>query len=373
LQAASCGRCLSPLHVGVGGRYPGKVQAIRSGHRGHADLPRRVPERRLGADLRRDPIQSRTATILAICSKYIYRKFEILNSWEDRFPEQFFVRKYTFPTKEDGSPDISLILKALDLKEKQKEEMHALYRNNPFSATTFAKFADAGLLESLSHLASEGTLPIRCCKGTAEELEQAARAFANPGMIVIDPSALATLFFSGQYEHLQLLPGKCVVCESALEEYLELQKKFANAAHGFAGKFKGKYLFQENDPQERQRQEQRLAKFLGKIRSLATMKSGENLAGVSPERREELISLFGQPTAESIAEAASTGAVLWTDDIAVAEVARERDRVEKRVWSSALAFGSPKSRFILALMRTPAIQSSRPQWLPPERLGRGPE
>lgn len=293
--------------------------------------------------LRRDPIQSRTATIQGICSKYIYRKFEILDSWEDRFPEQFFIRKYTFPTKEDGSPDISLILKALDLKEQQKEEMHALYRDNPISATTFARFADAGLLESLSHLASEGTLPIRCCKGTTEELEQAEKAFANTGLLVLDPSALATLFFSGQYEHLQLLPGKCVVCESSLEEYLELQKKFANHAHGFAVKFKGKYLFREDDPQERQRQERRLAKFLGKIRSLVTMKSGESLAGVSPERREEMIGLFGQPTAESIAEAASTGAVLWTDDIAVAEVARERARVEKRVWTQ-LVFRSTADR-----------------------------
>src|SRR5262249_44766536 len=76
-----------------------------------------------------------------------------------------------------------------------------------------------------------------------------------------------------------------------------------------------------------------------KIRSLVTMKSGENLAGVRPDRREELIGLFGQPTAEAIAEAAATGAVLWTDDIAVAEVARERAGVAKRVWTQ-LAFRS---------------------------------
>lgn len=287
--------------------------------------------------LRRDAIQSRTATIQAICSKFVYRKFEILDSWEDRFPEQFFVRKYNAPTKEDGSPDISLILKAIDLQEQQKQEMHSLYRTSPISVTTFAKLSDAGVLESLSHLASEGSLPIRCCWGTTEELKCADKAFANATTLVLDPSAVATLFFSGQFQFLQELTQKCVICESTLDEYLEFQRRFNNPSHGFACKFKGKYLFGEDNPEERRRQEQRLSDFIARIRSLITSRTGENLAVVSPERREELIHLFGRPTAESIAEAAVTGAVLWTDDVAVAEVAMERAGVSKRVWTQLVA------------------------------------
>jgi hypothetical protein len=107
------------------------------------------------------------------------------------------------------------------------------------------------------------------------------------------------------------------------------------------------YLFREGDPAERKLQEQRLAAFLAKIRSLVRMKSGERLAAVSPERREEMIRLFGQPTTESIAEAAATGAVLWTDDIAVAEVARERAGVERRVWTQ-LVFRSTAATDLFA-------------------------
>jgi nucleoside phosphorylase/tetratricopeptide (TPR) repeat protein len=287
--------------------------------------------------LRRDPIQGRTATIQAIISKYVYRKFEILDSWEERFPEIFFVRKYTSPTNEDGSPDISLLLKAIDLKEQQKQDMHALYRNNPISVTTFAKFADAGVLESLSHLATEGSLPVRCCFGTTEEYSLAEAALANAGNLVLDSSAIATLFFSGQFEILKQLAGKCVICESSLEEYLELQCRFADPSGAFFGKFKGKYLFREDDPEERQRQEKRLIDFLAKMRSLAAVKSGEKLAAVDAERRKELITLFGQPTAEAIAEAAASGAVLWTDDMAVAELAKERAGVNKRVWTQVVA------------------------------------
>lgn len=285
--------------------------------------------------LRRDHLQPRTATIIGIINKYVYRKYEIINGWEERFPDEdkFFVRKYTFPTNPDGSPDISLILKQLDLREKQVEEMHALYRDNPISATTFARFTDVGLLESLSHIASEGTLPIRCCHGNEAELAQAETAISYTEKLILDPSALATLFFSNQYEQLQLLAGRIVLCESALDEYTELRRKSTSPSRGFMGKFKGKYLFREDDPTERERQEQRLEKFLTKIKPLVTMRTGESLAQLTPEAREELIRLFGEPTAQAMAEAAATGAVLWTDDLAVAEFGRERTGITKRVWT----------------------------------------
>lgn len=286
--------------------------------------------------LRHDPIQSKTATIQAIASKYLYRKLEVMNSWEDRFPHIFFLRKYTFPTKEDGSPDIAPILKALDLKEEHVQQLHAIYREHPMSVSSFAVMSKAGVLESLSHLAAEGTLPVRCCRGTEEELNQVQAALAEAKSMVIDPSALATLFFSGQYEHLQSLAGKCVLCESALDEYVRLQKQFASPSHGFTGKFKGKYLFTKDDPEERLRQEQRIATFLSKIRPLMTLKSGENLARINAEQRRELTRLFGRPTAEAIAEAAATGAVLWTDDLAVADVSRHYLNIHQRVWTQAV-------------------------------------
>lgn len=285
--------------------------------------------------LRRDRLQPRTATILTVLNKYAYRKYEIIDGWEERFPDEdkFFVRKYTVPTNPDGTPDVSLIFKALDEQEKQKEEMHALYRANLISATPFAIVSGAGLLESLSHIVAEGTLPIRCCLGNELEHQRAEASLAGAVQFVLDPAALATLFFSNQYEQLQLLAGKVVLCESALDEYRELREKFSSPSEGFRGKFKGRYLFQEDAPAVRQRQLDRLEKFLTRIRSLVTLKTGENLASLPSEQRDELIRLFGQPPAEALAETAATGAVLWSDDLAVAEVARERIGIAKRVWS----------------------------------------
>jgi nucleoside phosphorylase/tetratricopeptide (TPR) repeat protein len=288
--------------------------------------------------LRSDQIQPRTATITEIVSKYLYRQREIIDTWEERFPEEdkFFIRKYTIPNHPDGSPDISLILKSLDFKEKHNEEMHAIYKNNPLSAAPFATFINTGLVDSLTYIVSEGTLPVRCCLGTLEEREQAELSLVSAKTIVIDPSALATLFLSNQWEQLQLLKGKIVICESALEEYRERRRKTNVQSRGYLGKFKGQYFLTEDNPDDRLQQEQALGRFLTGIKSFVVLKTGESLAGLQREHREELVQLFGHPTAEAIAETIMMDAVLWTDDLVVAEVGRERMGVGKRVWTQVV-------------------------------------
>jgi tetratricopeptide (TPR) repeat protein len=288
--------------------------------------------------LRRDELQDRTGTILAIVSKYVYRKIEILTTWEQRFPDVFFVRTYKFPTKEDGSPDISLLLRAADRREQQTHQLHALYRNNPISVTTFAQISKAGLLESLQHLASEDSLSVRCCLGNSDELRLAEEAFRNARTAVIDRSALATLFFSRQYAHLGEMPARRVILESTLQEYRDLQRKLAAGYAGFWGKHKGKYIWARDDPGAREGFQRRIEALLTDVHALALVESGRKLADFDPDGRRELIALFGQPTAEAIAAAREEGTALWTDDLAVAEFARERYGI-RRVWTQ-LVFGS---------------------------------
>lgn len=286
--------------------------------------------------LRRDPIQSKFGTILKIISKYLYRKYEILNSWEMRFPERFFITQYTTSTKEDGSPDVSPILKALDIKEKHVQELNEIYLNKPFSVSSFSVLSDLTILDSLSHLASEEALFVRCCLGTDEELSQAILAIEDPKVVVIDPAALATLFFSGKIEIIKTFAGKCVICNSALEEYIQKQSELAKTTHGFAVKVQGKYLFRDNDKDEISRHIDRLKKFVTNISELVTIKNGANLARIKAQERRKLIKIFGQPTAEALAEAAATGGVLWTDDLSVAEVAKHNLKLESRVWTQAV-------------------------------------
>jgi tetratricopeptide (TPR) repeat protein len=281
---------------------------------------------------RRDPLQDRTATVLSIVNKYAYRKLEILTTWEDRFPGVTFIRKYTFAKDAEGSAGVDLIRRALDQREQLTQHLDGLYRTHPLSLTTFARISRSGLLESLAHLGSDETLSVRCCLGNNEEHQKSLEAFHEAQSLVIDPTALATLFFSGKYEHLKLLPAKLIVCSSCLQEYRSAERRLKTEPSSFLGKIKGQYVYRSDNPGDRKEQREEIAKFLETIQSVATVVSGERLIEYSPEARQELVDMFDRPTAECIAEASQAGAVLWSDDFGVAEVAREKSGT-RRVWS----------------------------------------
>jgi hypothetical protein len=75
--------------------------------------------------------------------------------------------------------------------------------------------------------------------------------------------------------------------------------------------------------------------FLDRLPSMVRIEPGHRLAEIDAEVRQTLIDLFGEDTAEAVAFAAREGAVLWTDDLAVAEIARSELGV-RRIWSQRL-------------------------------------
>ena len=76
--------------------------------------------------------------------------------------------------------------------------------------------------------------------------------------------------------------------------------------------------------------------FIAWVRSTCIVEGGSALADVQNKKRRHLIELFGQATAECVAIAMKTRAVLWTDDYAVAEIARNELGV-RRVWTQTIA------------------------------------
>jgi hypothetical protein len=149
---------------------------------------------------------------------------------------------------------------------------------------------------------------------------------------VIEPTALATLFFSNQYENISRLRMRCVICESVLEEYQEFQEEMAFPSSGFNGKRGGKHLYWNDDPEARDREKVRIETFLSRIRQLVTVEAGNQLAELEVEQRTSLIDTFGQPVAESIATARRPNRALWTDDMVAALYAGEQYNVPS-VWT----------------------------------------
>jgi tetratricopeptide (TPR) repeat protein len=282
--------------------------------------------------LRRDPIQNRTATIRAITSKYVYRKFEIINTWEDLFRDRFLAKKYDFGSPDDTGPDLGLFFQFLSHLQHQADELRAYYRDNHISVSTFALLQKSSLLETFFDLATGDPLPIRCSQGSVDELQQGLKALEAASTVVLDPSALATLFLSGHCEVLAKLPYKFVVCENSLDEYRDLQRDLSSSKPLHGVRRYESYLLRSHDPGEREVQRGQVAAFLEMLPKLVTIESGQRLAARDAETRRILIGMFGQATAEAMDLGAQPGSVLWTDDLAVAYLAATKLGGD-RVWS----------------------------------------
>ena len=149
-------------------------------------------------------------------SKYEYRCFDSYDHWEDRFPDQFFVRKYHLENKPDGQPDVNTILRSVDQRVEETERLNRIYKDNPLSVTNFSRLSQTSIIESIAHLASHDDLPVRCCRGNDQEFAFVADAFRSLSTLVLDPSALATLFLTELFRKVSAFPQTIVVSDGSL-------------------------------------------------------------------------------------------------------------------------------------------------------------
>ena len=299
--------------------------------------------------LRRDNVQERTATVVEIWSKYKLRFNLCMEEWENRFPEHVFLWK--FPVRKDaqGKPNFSVILKSVDQRIAETHEREAIYRDNPLSVTNFAVMTESSVLDAVQHLGARAELPIRCCHGTDEEYASADAALANGAPILLDGTALASLFITHTYPYLGSLGIPFAVSEGTLQEWRRryIEKLNSPREGGFLTKQGDQYvLVQESDEAVQQRLGE-YREFVETIQRVARVEEGMPLCELDRETRQLLINVIGRLAAETIAIARSKGLVLWTDDMCVAGFAAGHGPIP-RIWTDAIVrWGHARGRIPL--------------------------
>lgn len=287
--------------------------------------------------LRKDNVQERTATIIEIWSKYKLRFNLCMEEWENRFPENVFLWKFSVQKDAQGKPDFSGILKSVDQRIAETREREAIYRDNPLSATNFAVMTDSSVLDAVRHLGSRPDLPIRCCGGTDEEFASADTALATGAPVLLDGTALASLFITRAYPHLRNLGVPLAVSEGTLQEWRRryIEKLNSPREGGFLTKEGDQFILMKESAEAIQQRLGEYREFVKTIQSVACVEEGMPLAELGRETRQLLIDVVGRLAAESIAISRSKGFVLWTDDMCVAGFAAEHGPVP-RVWTDAV-------------------------------------
>lgn len=303
--------------------------------------------------LQRDNIQERKATIVDVWSKYKLQFNLCMEEWTNRFPEEYFVWQFHLKGDPADKSSFAEIFKTLDQREADIKQRDELYRNHPFSVTNYAMMIRCTVLEAVQHLGSQSDLPIRCCTGSKKECQDADEALAEGKPIVLDGSALATLFVTRTFRHLRSFGRQFVVSEGTFQEWRRryLEKLNSPREGGFMVKKGDQYVFGEETPEAIEQRLGEFKEFIDTIKGIAQLESGFELCSLGREIRRTLIDFIGRPAAETIAIAHSKQLPIWTDDMVVAVFGHEHCAVP-RVWTDAVFRWATAKKLIASEERT---------------------
>jgi hypothetical protein len=302
---------------------------------------------------------------MQMISKYAYRYMDVLINWQARFPgqaeiEMSYVHGESIPWNDmtdgfeplfemnsgngngngngasngNGNGNGKVVANGKPSSPSSKREdllkqAERTYADNAVPIHAVAERINLNDLQTVFILAQRPEAPLKCCTGSAEELEGALGAFERANAVVLDLTAIATLCMLGRLSLLPTWPRQFVISQSTLAELrrLAFEDTLLRLPPGFSASITGT----GNDGK---RADVQLKGLADALQSVCKVRDGAVLASIDHDRRERLIKFFGRHGAESIVIASMPGHVLWTDDMILADLAKTEFGV-RRVWTEA--------------------------------------
>jgi tetratricopeptide (TPR) repeat protein/transcription elongation GreA/GreB family factor len=280
----------------------------------------------------KDGIQERTATIKHVVNKYVYRFNDCLENFENRFPGTHVIKRIIIKG-EGGKPDFSPLNRLADKNALFVDKIEEIYSKQLIPIYTVANLKNKRVVEAIVHILSTTSLRLKCCEGTDEEMEIAERALRGSENIVIDATALGTVFLLNSSEMLSKIPRRLIVSQGTVDDFRQLLHTYDKPVS-----MGGTYTrsgFIPWSPENIEKLSRSLQELIDLIEKHCIVESGLIIGDLEASYRSQLVQIFGQLGLESMMLAARAGHSLWTDDLATAEFARMEFGCQ-RVWTQQI-------------------------------------
>jgi tetratricopeptide (TPR) repeat protein len=287
-------------------------------------------------------VQDRSAEIVEIVSKYVFRFQDSMAQYQARFPERHDLQQVRL-LREGGSEDeldLSPILASLDERRRHVLHVRSIYAAQPTPIHLFAEAAGRHLFEAMQHLTTSPDAGVRwCCQGSPDEREAALRAARENKDVVLD---LTTLFAVWRLDLMELLRRwtgrRFFITQSTFDKVraiVETETAPGPRRH-MSASGQGGFDLLEVPEEQRAEYVRSMQSLLTFVRERCTVLPIPEVASVEPERREELVELIGRDGLEGVLAAARAGFLLWTDDGTLGMIARGDFQTDRRVWTQLL-------------------------------------
>jgi hypothetical protein len=200
-----------------------------------------------------------------------------------------------------------------------------------------AKACGKTVLETVGYLATSKDSPVKCCYGNAAERDATRTVLCTANIVVLEPSAIATLSLLEAQGILARVPFRCVTTASSLKQIrsLILDDAARKRPHGYLGVVEGAPVMQEIPAEAAAARNTRLEALVSAIEKSCEVVGGSALAALDQKTREYLTKCVTRDSAECVALAMQRGAPIWTDDLALGELSRELCQTS-RAWTQAV-------------------------------------
>ncbi len=285
--------------------------------------------------------QGREYRIGAIENKVLHRVHQIMERFEEDFPQTPFLRRFRLPegVSEDAptSEKLGEIWDQLQSFDEQRRLTEDLYREHLMPLAMIAERLGRSVLDTVRHFAASPTLDIRASLGDSNTWNVAVESCGRGTEVVLDAVGLATVQMLGLHEHLAEMGLQLVVPRSVLDE---LRNASLNAAggkqRGYMGVVNGRFFIEEVTPEQIAAEVERLESLVGFIQSECEVVGGAALLAVAEPLRTDLCKVAGIACADAIAIAKERAALLWTDDVAIAGLAAQQELQVRSAWTQTI-------------------------------------
>lgn len=290
----------------------------------------------------------RTGSVLDIVDKYVHRFRECLSGMENRFSGGSPIFAMHVPTKEDGTPDAEKALEQMKEVVGDPAQAERFYQERMMPLNMLGRYTGGSVFEVVQRLAGSNETSIKCCVGARDEREAAFTAIETASTMVIDASALGTLYLLRSCgvldvgDFLKAAPYGYTVSEHALTMLRQLRQfRFQpNGDRLFLDVSREKTRVHAVEAGEMRRAKEDIEHFIETLEANTTVAAGTNLVTKGEEDRklkEAAEQLLGKEGLDSALLATTPGHVLWTDDLAIAAIVCPGLGV-RRTWTQAVFF-----------------------------------
>jgi len=273
------------------------------------------------------PITEEETAIIEIKSKYIFLLHDVQKNFQRRFPGQGGIWAIRTQRKtEDGrlEPDFKTVFELVNHRQQIGKKIESFYEQGQITIGTFAHLTRQSEIEITMLLSGTPHLGILCARGTPQERETALKQLVAHPQLIIDVSALYTLYQLGISDIIIQKYGRFGIARSTVEMIKNLQneKGLRSKEHGRIMKHEDGYIKYEITEDEIQKFNDFLQDLNSWIEQYCEILPSYKALEMDKNERSHLEELIGLPSLETIFLAQERGRILYSDEERLRAIAK---------------------------------------------------